>query len=149
MITLSQMIAPHRLLDLETTEHLPALEIMIKSALPRASSSLQFHALEEIRSHSSSKEINLGKGFALSHARLDAITEIEAVVGLFRQPTGYLEGEPVHSVFCILIPSDQSHTYLSLMARLSRFLLQDGIDDIFLGGDHAAIVTAVQSFETE
>ncbi|MFW5800894.1 MAG: PTS sugar transporter subunit IIA [Spirochaeta sp.] len=147
MIRLSNMIPAHRLLDLEPTDHLPALEKLIHAALPQESSDTHFHALEEIRSKSNAKEINLGKGFALSHARLDYLTTIEIAVGLFRQETQYLKGEPVHTVFCIMIPTDKARTYLTLMARLSRFLLQPGIDEIFLSGNHTRILDALEEFD--
>lgn len=148
MSDLSRIIVQDRIIDLSETEHLTVLQQLIRTAMPFASADVQFHALEEIRSKSNSKEINLGKGFALSHARLDGISTIEVSVGLFGRETDYLKGEPVHTVFCIIIPTDQARRYLTIVSRLSRYLLQDGIDTTFLSGDHKAILESVCSFDS-
>ncbi|GAB6090045.1 PTS sugar transporter subunit IIA [Spirochaeta dissipatitropha] len=148
MSDLSRIIVQDKIIDLSETDHLTVLQQLIRTAMPYASADVQFHALEEIRSKSSSKEINLGKGFALSHARIDGISSIEISLGLFGRETGYLKGEPVHSVFCIIIPTDQSRSYLTIMSRLSRFLLQDGIDAIFLAGNHESILESIRTFDS-
>ena len=144
---LSNFIRIDRLIDVNYQDHLSTLELLIKSAIPHLSSDIQFHAFEEIRSRSDSKEINLGSGFAMSHLRLEEIQNTYLSVGLLGSKTDYLKGDPVHTVFCILIPQDKSREYLSFMTNLSRFLMIPEIEKHFLARNHSEIINAIAQFD--
>ncbi len=147
MISLVETIPADRLIDLDVNDHRQVLETLIAAALPEASDRCRSLALQGILSKNSAGEIQLGKGFALCHARLDSIRDIELAVGLFGRPTHFLKGDPVHTVFLILIPTNKSRAYMTLMARLSRFLLEPDIEAVFQQGDHARILEELRRFD--
>lgn len=97
----------------------------------------------------SAQEVNLGRGFALSHARLDAVNDIHIAVGLLATPLRVFKGEPVSTVFCIVLPDHKSRIYLSLMARLTRFLSTDEATTAFASADTDTIESAIRRFEDE
>ncbi len=144
---LAESIQQSKILLLDYTTHIGALETLIAKAIPESSTDLQFHALEEIRAKSEAKEINMGKGFALSHARIEGIQILQTSVALFGEKTNYLPGDPVHTVFCTMIPPSESRVYLKFMSTLTRFLLQDNIELAFLQRDINAIVQALKEFD--
>lgn len=93
------------------------------------------------------KDVNLGKGYCLTHARLDAVDDIHVAVGLLPKKLKYTKGPAVQTIFCILTPHSKSRTYLSFTAHLTRMLSEQGSRNAFSSLDKKKIVSYIKDFE--
>lgn len=101
----------------------------------------------EITTRSRKKEIYLGNGFGLSHARVDAEGPIHVGIGLFGEMVKYRLSDPIHTLLCLVVPDSKSRVYLSLMARLSRMLAGPDASAVFRDGDNQAIMAFIEGFD--
>lgn len=70
----------------------------------------------------------IGNGFALPHAKTDAVDEIMITIGISKNMIDYdsIDEEPVNVFFMFLCPINQSHEYLKILARISRIMRLEG-----------------------
>ncbi len=64
----------------------------------------------------------LGKGFALPHARLDALSKFFALFVRLARPIDFaaIDGRPVDLVILLLTPANAGSQHLATLAALSR-----------------------------
>jgi len=70
----------------------------------------------------------LGKGFALPHARLEALGEPYALLARLARPIDFasIDERPVDLVVLLLTPADGGNRHLATLAALARPLREDG-----------------------
>jgi len=70
----------------------------------------------------------LGKGFALPHARLDALPRFFAIFVRLARPIDFaaIDGQPVDLVILLLTPANAGNQHLTTLAALSRPLRDAG-----------------------
>ncbi|MCA1753891.1 MAG: PTS sugar transporter subunit IIA [Spirochaeta sp.] len=147
MVSLLSYISTDRIVDIDSQQREEILKQLIAKTLEGEASGLQDKVYKEITSKSHKKEVNMGKGFALAHARIEGIEDIRVSVGLLPNKIKYRKGDPVHTIFCIAIPNDMSRVYLSLMARLTRMLSLPDAGPKFEKANHVEIVSFIEEFE--
>jgi nitrogen PTS system EIIA component len=147
MVRLMSYIRRKAILDIESENHDEILTTLIDNALENYPDETRKRVFEEIIEKSHKKEINMGKGFALSHARIEGVQDIHVSIGLLPKKILYFKGEPVRVVFCIVIPVDKSRIYLSMMARFTRMLSQPDAGDVFVSGNHDEIIEYIERFD--
>ncbi|OAG27113.1 PTS sugar transporter subunit IIA [Thermodesulfatator autotrophicus] len=71
----------------------------------------------------------VGGGIAIPHSRLEGLEKIVIAVALSRQGFYFesLDKKPVHLVFVVLAPENESSLYLKTLAQLARILKQEDI----------------------
>ncbi|TVR68381.1 MAG: hypothetical protein EA427_10740 [Spirochaetaceae bacterium] len=147
MKSLLEYIPADRIIPVETDRREEILRILIAAALPEEPESFHERIYSDITAFSRKKEVNLGNGFFLVHTRTSEIPEICISVGLLSKSVRYRRGETAHTVLCIIVPDSMSRTYLSLMARLSRFLSRPDAEEVFLKRDPQAVRDLISAFE--
>ncbi len=147
MTRLRDFISSKRIVRVEDTNHRHILETLVTTALDGRENPIRDTAVKEILADRSAKELNLGNGFAVSHTRLDALDQIRVSIGLLPQPVKHYAGDPVHTVFCILIPNAQYRPYLTFLARLTRLISTDGAARVFLSADVDRISEIIAEFD--
>lgn len=148
MKTLLEYIPLERIHAIDTTRREEILHTLISSALPEETEDLRGRIFSDITAFSRRKEVDMGSGFFLVHTRTPEISEIRVSVGLLPGLIKYRRGESAHTVLCIIVPDSMSRTYLSMMARLSRFLSQPTAQDVFRNRDPQAVHDLIREFET-
>lgn len=137
------------------------LKHLVSDALNGYDEKIKKEVLEEIKAGAKSNQpldINLGRGFALVHAKNDNVRKIHLVIALLPAKTALVRGEPAHTLIFIILPGSQSRTYLSMLARLGRMLSKDDAEKAFTSaasimaeGRHAegikAVIDYVSDFE--
>jgi nitrogen PTS system EIIA component len=78
--------------------------------------------LEALQSRENLGSTGLGKGFALPHARLDALNEPFALFVRLGRPIDFaaIDEKPVDMVILLLSPADGGNQHLAMLAALSR-----------------------------
>lgn len=135
MIRLPDYLNRRTLHALEPDTHDAMLRVMLQRCYAQSDETLPPDRLDELVRAHALKDQPLGDGFALSHARIDALPDIRLTVGLLGRPHRFLRRSAVHTIFCILIPIDHSREYLALLARLSRLLERPGAAEVFRAAD--------------
>lgn len=69
----------------------------------------------------------VGKGFAIPHAKTDAISSIVAAFGRTDVPVEYnaLDGEPVNLIFLLVGKENLVGPHIKLLSRISRMMNKD------------------------
>ena len=76
-------------------------------------------------------DMNLGKGFALVHARDDNCREVRFAMGLLPEQRNLYRGDKIHTVIGIVLPSSQSRQYLAFLARFGRLMYAPEASPLF------------------
>ena len=147
VISLLDHLSAETMIPVPQKRHDEILRLLLEHSLRDYSPQTREEVLEQLSDSSSGQEVNLGRGFALSHVRLDSVRDIHIAVGLLPKSVRAFKGEPVNTVFCVVLPNTKSRIYLSFMARLTRFLATDHAITAFESGDVAAIEDAIRRFE--
>ena len=87
----------------------------------------------------------IGKGFAIPHAKTDAVKDIVIGIGVLDSP---IDEKPINIVFMFLMPTALSQEYLTILARISRFAQNESFREKFLGAkEPKEIIDLVKSME--
>lgn len=92
----------------------------------------------------------IGKGFAIPHAKTDAVKDIVIGIGVLDSPIDYeaIDEKPINIVFMFLMPTALSQEYLTILARISRFAQNESFREKFLGAkEPKEIIELVKSME--
>ncbi len=138
MIDLAGYLRPDRMLRIGPADRGALLRRLLAHASPAgpAADPEQFSS------------VDLGHGFMLCHTRTSAGGDFRVVVGMLEEPFRWGRGEPVHTVFCVLVPIDRSRDYLTLLARLSRFLSDAETEAAFRARDACRVAELAAAFRT-
>ena len=68
----------------------------------------------------------IGQGVGIPHAKTNAVDKLHAVFGKSEAGVDFsaLDGKPVHLIFLLVAPEDQSGPHVKALARISRLLKQ-------------------------
>lgn len=135
MVDLSRYITSRAIVEVVLGDHEGILRQLVDHCLPDFRPDSRAAVTRDILDKGRRQEINLGEGFALSHARLDDLPDIRVAVGLLRAPTRYVSGPAVRTIFCVILPTSQSRQYLQMMARLTRLISRPEAAEAFRSGD--------------
>lgn len=91
----------------------------------------------------------VGKGFAIPHAKTDAVSEIIAGFGKLTEPIDFkaLDGEPVNLVFLLVGKENLVGPHIKLLSRISRMMNKDGFRKKLIDADTQEEILSI--FEEE
>lgn len=147
MIELLSYITEDNIVELDSRKYDEYTPVLIRQCLSDFPVSEQESIIASVKHINKKKDLNLTKGFALLHFRLDTIPGIRLSVGILPPPEKEGKTETACAVFCIIIPDAQCRTYLSLMAHLTRLLSKPGAKMLFHKGNKKEIVEFIHDFE--
>lgn len=76
----------------------------------------------------------IGKGVAIPHAKTDAVDKLTIAFGVSREKIDFksLDEEEVTMFFVFASPNKDSHIYLKVLARISRFIREEEFRDTLI-----------------
>ena len=125
MIDLRDYLTEESIIALPEAPYGVLLQMMVDHCLHDCPLELRMAVMKDIRLKRRGgfpQEVNLGDGFGLVHARMEAVQKIHFSVGILEKPKKLMQGDKVQSVFCIVLPQSESRLYLSILAKLGRML---------------------------
>ena len=132
MIELAEYIESGHLHLLNGRKRGPIIQEILQHCLydhdPTFAQAVIHHVLTARRG-ASPLDMELGRGFALVHARHNDCPDVRLTIGLLPEPRKLYKGEPIHTVIGIVLPSSQSRQYLAFLARFGRLIYsQESVD---------------------
>ena len=91
----------------------------------------------------------VGKGFAIPHAKTNAVSDIIAAFGKLNEPVDFesLDKEPVNLVMLLVAKESQVGPHIKLLSRISRMVNNDEFRDSLAKAESEADILA--AFEEE
>lgn len=76
----------------------------------------------------------IGKGVAIPHAKTDSVEKLTIAFGITREKIDFksLDEEEVNIFFVFASPNKESHIYLKVLARISRFIREEDFRNTLL-----------------
>ena len=113
--------ANHVIVDLRAADKTQLLQELARRA-GAALSLDQRIILDALQARENLGSTGLGKGFALPHARLDALSRFFALFVRLAKPIDFasIDGLPVDLVILLLTPANAGNQHLATLAALSR-----------------------------
>ena len=111
-------------LDLETTSKEELLDNLI-SLLGRGAKVLDQEKLREaVMEREALATTGVGEGFAIPHAKTDAVTDMVAAFAITREPVDFqsLDDQPVRIIFLLIGVESRVGTFLKILSR-ARLLM--------------------------
>jgi PTS system nitrogen regulatory IIA component len=73
----------------------------------------------------------LGNGFALPHARIDTLSAYRGLFVRLDKPLAFeaIDGEPVTTIFALLMPGSETSSHVGALATISRLFRDPAIRD--------------------
>jgi nitrogen PTS system EIIA component len=105
----------------------------------------QKQILAAIEARESLGSTGLGQGFALPHARLKEIGHFFGLFARLARPIPYqaVDDNPVDLVFLLLVPSDPTANYVSILAAIARRIRDQDVARALRKADNAAALRAL------
>jgi fructose-specific phosphotransferase system IIA component len=68
-----------------------------------------------------------GRGIAIPHGKSSVVAAPAVLFGRLTQPVDWkaMDGQPVHTLFLILVPEESHTDHLQILAKLARKLMHD------------------------
>lgn len=93
----------------------------------------------------------IGEGFAIPHAKTNGVKDLILTVAISKTPIDYesLDGKKVNIFFMFLSPDELAQEYLILLAKISRFIKQEGFKSQLLNATTNEEVYEILSMREE
>ena len=112
--------------DLEAEDKQEAIEELVDHLISEHEISLRNrdHILEVVFKRESSISTGVGNGVAIPHGTVDCIEDIVGALGISRDGVNFesFDGEPVHIVVLLLVPSAKISKHIKTLAQIARIL---------------------------
>lgn len=92
----------------------------------------------------------MGDGVAIPHAKTDAVDGLAAAFGITRNLVDFdsIDGTPVHIVFLLIGPTEQSGPHLKALSRISRLMHREEFRQRLAGAsDGQEVLDIIQAEE--
>ena len=96
--------------------------------------------LAAVMERESQRTTGIGRGFAIPHAKSDAVGQLVIAFGRTSQPLdfGAIDGAPVQLVALLASPSKETSKHIQALARLSRLAMTPAVRDALIAAKTAS-----------
>jgi len=95
--------------------------------------------LEAVLEREAQRTTGIGRGFAIPHAKCDAVKKLVIAFGRPTKPIDFaaIDGQPVGLIALLVSPTTETSTHIKALATLSRLVTNDKILTGLLNAEHA------------
>ncbi|RIK69313.1 MAG: hypothetical protein DCC65_00795 [Planctomycetota bacterium] len=85
--------------------------------------------LQAVLDRESQRSTGIGRGFAIPHAKCDAVDRLVVAIGRCREPIDFkaIDGQPVTLLALLASPISATSAHIQALAKLSRLVTNPGI----------------------
>ncbi len=126
-------------LDLESEDKDEVFEELVDVMVNAHQLKVRTEILEAIHDRESKMSTGIRDGIAVPHGKTDVVSQLLGVIGLSKQGIDYdaLDGKPVHLLFLLVSPADQSGPHLKMLRNIAVLLEQPKFCDDMLTASSA------------
>ncbi|MGM0461743.1 MAG: PTS sugar transporter subunit IIA [Fibrobacterota bacterium] len=149
MVHLRDYFSPANMVQIQSNKLNDAIRELLCSALKSGGITPDKKTCKKLlREKALSRGITLTPGILLCHTRTDLVSEIQFKAA-FCPEDPHFSKDAVELLMVILLPSHASQMYLSLLARMSRFLNTAEFEEARQKKDEDLLISAVASFDED
>lgn len=103
--------------------------------------------LASVMERETQRTTGIGRGFAIPHAKCDAVSELVIALGRTSQPLdfGAIDGKPVELIALLASPTKATSLHISALAKLSRLVINATVMESLLSAKSAEQVFKIIS----
>ncbi|MBN2563222.1 MAG: PTS sugar transporter subunit IIA [Phycisphaerae bacterium] len=111
------------------------VDIVAKQGLSHARDQL----LEAVLEREAQRTTGIGRGFAIPHAKCDAVAQLVIAFGRAAEPIDFaaVDGQPVNLIALLASPTNATSTHIQALAKLGRLVTNSAILDGLLSAKTA------------
>lgn len=145
---LSESLSPARIkVPLEATEKRAAITELVDLLVQNNGSVERDKLLTAVMEREAQRSTGIGQGFAVPHAKTDAVKNLSIAIGRCREPIEFdaVDGAPVRLIALLASPTHATSLHIQALAKLTRLVTNAAVREQLFGADSAAALFEVIS----
>lgn len=124
---------------LDATDKTQAITLLVDLLAKEGLTDKRDQLLEAVLEREAQRTTGIGRGFAIPHAKCDAVKKLVIAFGRPTQPIDFaaIDGQPVGLIALLVSPTSETSTHIKALATLSRLVTNDKILTGLLQAEHA------------
>lgn len=124
---------------LVSTEKTAAITELVDLVAEQGLTSARDRLLQAVLDREGQRSTGIGRGFAIPHAKCDAVDKLVVALGRCREPIDFkaIDGQPVTLVALLASPISATTTHIQALAKLSRLVTNGAVLDQLLAAKSA------------
>lgn len=125
---------------LDATDKTQAITVLVDLLVEAGRTDKRDLLLEAVLEREAQRTTGIGRGFAIPHAKCDAVKELVIAFGRPAEPIDFaaIDGQPVGLIALLVSPTTETSTHIKALATLSRLVTNDKILNGLLNAKDAA-----------
>lgn len=131
---------------LPASDKTQAIGILVDMLIEQGFAEKREPLLQAVLERESQRTTGIGRGFAIPHAKCDAVGKLLIAFGRSEEPIDFaaIDGQPVRLVALLVSPTDETSTHLQALAKLSRLVMNDKLlSDLLEAKDGSAFYDVI------
>lgn len=114
---------------LKSTEKSSAITELVDLLASAGYSSARESLLEAVLNRENQRSTGIGRGFAIPHAKSDAVDKLVVAMGRTNEPIEYkaIDGQPVRLIALLVSPISATSMHIQALAKLSRLVTNGSV----------------------
>ncbi|MEK6643976.1 MAG: PTS sugar transporter subunit IIA [Planctomycetota bacterium] len=132
---------------LSAKDKIAAITELVDLVVASGATSQREALLASVMERESQRTTGIGRGFAIPHAKCDAVSELVIALGRTSQPLdfGAIDGKPVELIAFLASPTKATSLHISALAKLSRLVINSSVMESLLAAKTAERVFQIIS----
>lgn len=114
---------------LDSTDKTGAITELVDLVVAQGLTNSRDALLKAVLDREAQRSTGVGKGFAIPHAKTDAVSRLVVVLGRTKSPIpfGAIDGRPVELIALLASPTNATSLHIQTLARLSRLVTNGSV----------------------
>ena len=137
---LTEYLSPATIqVPLVATDKMQAITKMVEMVVEQGLARNREELLAAVLERESQRTTGIGRGFAIPHAKSDAVGKLVLGFGRLAEPIDFasIDGQPVSLLAILVSPTNATTLHIQALARLSRMVTNEAILDSLLSAQSA------------
>jgi fructose-specific phosphotransferase system IIA component len=124
---------------LMATDKNQAITKLVDTIAEQGLTSNRLQLLEAVFERESQRTTGIGRGFAIPHAKTDAVNRLVVAFGRLAEPIDFaaIDGQPVSLIALLASPTNATGIHIQALAKLSRMVTNEPVLDALLSAQSA------------
>ncbi|MCG8406547.1 MAG: PTS sugar transporter subunit IIA [Phycisphaerales bacterium] len=114
-------------IPLQVSDKTQAITVLVDLLAEQGLTSKRDQLLQAVLERESQRTTGIGRGFAIPHAKCDAVGKLMIACGRPEEPIDFaaIDDQPVRLIALLVSPTNETSTHIQALAKLSRLVTND------------------------